>query len=818
MHCITEKVQSRSSWDYQRVKKSRFLTIFLGVSIAYVVLFIPMLFGMYSKSVSLNTQYLSGTSNLEIIVRTFAWSFLVAIIATLIGWPLGVRIASLSQKARRGVQWLLAITLVVPSYAIFYVWWQAWPSGTALHAIIVDNGYLAIAVQVCLVSALVGWSWPIPALVSAMCNRSNSTLSVLYELDGLSLLQRCWLRMQQDRATIIATIILVASIIATNTTCFDLAQVKTIGNELRSVLASGGSAFSVPTLSFAGLCIALVASIFLLRLVPKKSLQMKMKTTSPWPIVATWCILSGLPLLVALFVTRSAVVELWDLYAKDIQLSALIALWVSLISVVLLCSSSMMHSSQSSKLKRITGILDYAWIMAAFLPASLIVSVYANAWHTIGLDIVSRTPLILVLAHLTKVGFVAVLCGRWVASCSSMNTLSCLDGNSSLFAFFVAYRTRLLVSATAVVGISFAISFGEVALTNQLAPPAPNQPIAVALLHAMHYQRPQLVTSALALIIVVAGLSGILSMFVHKKSLSLITLVLLVSCSVQEQVPLQNATKIGEAGRSDGQFTTPRAVAMNDEVIVVIDKTGRLQRFSSEGDFLSSWELDLDGTGFPTGISLDSEGLLWIADTHQNRILVLDQQGNEVRNFGEYGTEDGQFLYPTDIAFGNNGEVFVSEYGGNERINVFTRTGEFQYSFGHFGSDEEGFIRPQSIAVSPKTGNLFITDAGNHRIVERTQAGELVQIISSAGRAKGEVLYPYGIVFTSPDTFVVCEFGNNRIQKFMTNGESIATLGGAGDVLGYFKTPWAVGVDANGIVIADTGNNRLQRFPDMMDF
>ncbi len=777
-----------------------------------------MLFGMSPKSASSNTQYLSGTSKIEIIARTFAWSTLVAIIATLIGWPVGVRISSLSKKARRGAQWLLALTLVVPSYAMYYVWWQAWPSGTALHAFLVDIGYLSIAIHICLVCALVGWSWPIPALVSAMCNRSNSTLSMLSELDGSSFFQRCWLRMQQERTTIIATIILVASIIATNTTCFDLAQVRTIGNELRSVLASGGSAFSVPALSFAGLCIAIVASVCLLRLVPKKSFQMKMKTASSWPIVATWCVLSGLPLLVALIVTRSDLAELWNLYAKDIRLSVLIALWVSLFSIVLLCSSSMMHSSQSSTLKKVAGILDYAWIIAAFLPAGLVVSSYANAWHAIGLDIVNRTPLILVLAHLTKVGFVASLGGRWIASCSGMRTLTCLDGNSSLLAFFVAYRTRLLVSATAVVGISFAVSFGEVALTNQLAPPATNQPIAVALLHAMHYQRPELVTSALALVIVVAGLCGLLSILVHKKSICLIMLTLLVSCSVKEQAPSQYATAIGGAGQTKGRFTTPRALAMNEEVIVVIDKTGRLQKFSPEGDFLSSWELDLDGTGFPTGISIDSEGLIWIADTHQNRILVLDQQGNEVRHFGEYGTEDGQFLYPTDIAFGKNGKVFVSEYGGNERISVFTRLGEFQYSFGHFGSDDEGFIRPQSMAVSPVTGNLFITDAGNHRIVERTQAGELVQIIASAGREKGEVLYPYGIVFTSPESFVVCEFGNNRLQKFTTNGEAIQTLGGAGDVLGYFKTPWSVGVDANGMVIADTGNNRLQRLPDMMDF
>ena len=87
-------------------------------------------------------------------------------------------------------------------------------------------------------------------------------------------------------------------------------------------------------------------------------------------------------------------------------------------------------------------------------------------------------------------------------------------------------------------------------------------------------------------------------------------------------------------------------------MIVVIDKTGRLQTFSPTGEFQSSWDLELSGTGYPTGVSIDGEGKIWIADTHQHRVLVLDAKGNTVMTFGEYGTEDGQFLYPTDIAFG----------------------------------------------------------------------------------------------------------------------------------------------------------------------
>lgn len=788
----------------------------VAIGIATVVILLPVFFGGMPSTSAPEVEALSLESSGSIIVRTVTWSFLIAMVSTTMGWLLGIRMASLRKRALVCMQVMLVVTLVIPAYAIFYVWWQTWPSGTAFHAFVVEHGYLQLAIRTCLFCALVGWSWPIPALVASMYHHSGATLSVLHRLDGLSFVRRCMLQIQQDYKVLSSTVILVASLVAVNTTCFDLAQVVTIGNELRSLLASGGTALTAPALSFTGFFIAIVATLFLLRLTSEKEYTKSFGTKSMLPVLLFWFLLSGLPIVIALIVTNSEVFQLLKVYSGDIWASVRIAFGVSVCSILIFITSARMHTSNCHQHKFVATILDYLWVVVAFLPASIVVSLYATSWHLIGMDFVYRTPIILIFAHLTKVGFVASLAGRWVASNKSMQILSAIDITSSVPSFLTAFAPRLISAGVAVIGISFAISFGEVALTNQLSPPSANQPIAVALLHAMHYQRPQMVTSALFLLIIIAGASGVFFMFVQRKVASVVILFCIVSCSPVTPEALSNATVLGGVGRSDGRFTTPRAIASNEEFLVVIDKTGRLQRFSHDGSFLSSWELKLDGTGFPTGVSIDSEGLIWIADTHQHRILVLDQEGNEVFHFGEYGTLDGQFLYPTDIAFGKKGEVYVAEYGGNERINVFTREGVFQYSFGHFGNDEDGFIRPQSIAISPLTGNLFITDAGNHRIVERTPTGAFVQVIASPGRSQGEVLFPYGILFDSAETFLVCEFGNNRLQRFTTQGESLQTFGGAGDAAGLFKTPWAVVLGRDELIVADTGNNRLQRLPDMM--
>ena len=61
---------------------------------------------------------------------------------------------------------------------------------------------------------------------------------------------------------------------------------------------------------------------------------------------------------------------------------------------------------------------------------------------------------------------------------------------------------------------------------------------------------------------------------------------------------------------------------------------------------------------------------------------------------------------------------------------------------------------------------------------------------------------------------IVCEFGNNRVQKLDKNsGKCLGVWGAPGRAPGEFAYPWAVAVDKkNRVVAVDSGNNRLQVF------
>jgi hypothetical protein len=59
----------------------------------------------------------------------------------------------------------------------------------------------------------------------------------------------------------------------------------------------------------------------------------------------------------------------------------------------------------------------------------------------------------------------------------------------------------------------------------------------------------------------------------------------------------------------------------------------------------------------------------------------------------------------------------------------------------------------------------------------------------------------------------VCEYGNQRVQKFSKAGEPLGLWGKPGRAPGELNNPWALAVDSRGAVsVIDSNNHRVQRF------
>ena len=108
-------------------------------------------------------------------------------------------------------------------------------------------------------------------------------------------------------------------------------------------------------------------------------------------------------------------------------------------------------------------------------------------------------------------------------------------------------------------------------------------------------------------------------------------------------------------------------------IFVVDSYNHRIQKFSSDGTFLTKWGTFGSGNGqfnYPGGVAVDAAGNVYITDTFNNRVQKFDPAGTFLATWGTAGSADGQFASPTGIAVDASGNVYVGEYGNN-RVQKF---------------------------------------------------------------------------------------------------------------------------------------------------
>jgi len=267
-------------------------------------------------------------------------------------------------------------------------------------------------------------------------------------------------------------------------------------------------------------------------------------------------------------------------------------------------------------------------------------------------------------------------------------------------------------------------------------------------------------------------------------------------------------------GTADGQVVYPRAICYSpgDDSFFLVDRVARVQHIDRDGNFLNAWQMPDSQLGKPVGISVGPDGNVYIPDTHYHRVMVYSPKGELLRKWGSLGKDKGQFIYPTDVAFDEQGRIFVSEYGDHDRVQVFDNAGNYLFEFGAFGDGDGQFSRPQSLLITG--GLVYVTDSCNHRLVVFKTDGTFVRSMGGVGSELGQFRFPYGLDMDPDGRLVVCEFGNNRVQLVdKDTGKGLKSWGVAGREPGQLAYPWAAAVDKKGRAVAvDSGNNRLQVF------
>ncbi len=222
------------------------------------------------------------------------------------------------------------------------------------------------------------------------------------------------------------------------------------------------------------------------------------------------------------------------------------------------------------------------------------------------------------------------------------------------------------------------------------------------------------------------------------------------------------------------------------------------------------------GTGFrnPVDMAIGEDDIIYIANrSYENRpdgirISVVSMDEEYISEFGSYGEDPGQFVWPTALALDDRGNVYLADEWLN-RISIYTGDGEFVRSWGRSGSGNGELDRPAGLAINGDT--IFITDSRNHRVQKFSLDGSYIGQFGSFGSGEGELNMPWGIGLDKDGNVYVADWRNDRIQEFTADGEWRASFGQSGSAVGQFNRPNGVAVDAEGdIYVADWLNNRVQ--------
>jgi iron(III) transport system ATP-binding protein len=252
---------------------------------------------------------------------------------------------------------------------------------------------------------------------------------------------------------------------------------------------------------------------------------------------------------------------------------------------------------------------------------------------------------------------------------------------------------------------------------------------------------------------------------------------------------------------------TPRSLTTGPAgEVAVLDTAGRVIIYDRAGTLLRQWKMLDVQFGKPEGIVWLKDDRIVVCDTHYHRVMWFDQSGRVLKTVGQRGFGRAEFVFPVGIAVDPKENLYVCEYGGHDRIQVFSRDGEWIREFGSAGTGPGQFQRPSGLTWHD--GKVFIADAVNNRVLIFRDTGEYLGLLG--GDAPPAFDLPYDITYAADGCLYVIEYGAGRLTKLSTGGKILGRFAKSGTGNAEFATPWGLAVDPQmRVLVADTKNRRI---------
>ncbi len=226
------------------------------------------------------------------------------------------------------------------------------------------------------------------------------------------------------------------------------------------------------------------------------------------------------------------------------------------------------------------------------------------------------------------------------------------------------------------------------------------------------------------------------------------------------------------------------------DTVLVLDREGKVLRSWGKGDY-----------EIPHSIRIDPAGNVWTVDAASSTLIKYSPLGEKLMTIsvGEQPENGSSFNGTTDVAFGPNGRIFITDGYGNARVLEYTPDGKRVKQWGKAGTGPGDFRLPHAIQIDEE-GTVYVADRENGRIEKFDLDGNFLGEIPHLGRIYslklvGEVLWagmsPFDQPPGSPGWVVKLDRKNGKILGYldvpeprgghsveqMPSGEPLTTLG-----------------------------------------
>jgi hypothetical protein len=185
----------------------------------------------------------------------------------------------------------------------------------------------------------------------------------------------------------------------------------------------------------------------------------------------------------------------------------------------------------------------------------------------------------------------------------------------------------------------------------------------------------------------------------------------------------------------------------------------------------------------PTDVAWDAQGNIFVSDGYgDNRVVKYDKNGRFIKSAGTQGTGNGQLRLPHTMATDAQGNVYIGDRS-NARVQVWDNDLNFKAIYDQVGS-------PWAVCVSPGPHQyLFVSnsvpDNGDSRAAAQTGEiykmeldGTIVGKFGKAGKALKEFSTVHEIDCRNPNELFVSEITDWRVQKILLRPQAAKGSGG----------------------------------------